>query len=75
MIFCRAVTVDWNIIHNEHQKLVAASNQKKNQSCHDKQYSPGDKVLIILDADEHCGQPKMNTPSILLVTLSNRYIK
>jgi hypothetical protein len=63
MIFCHAATIDWNIIHNECQKLVAASNQKENQSRHNKEYSPGDQVLIILDADEHRSQPKMNTPT------------
>jgi hypothetical protein len=63
MIFHRAVKVDWDIIHNKRQKLVAASNQKENQARHNKQYSPGDQVLIILDADERCSQPKMNTPT------------
>ncbi len=63
MIFCRAIKIDWDIIHDEHQKLVTASNQKENQSWHNKQYLPGDKVIIILDADECRSQPKMSTPT------------
>ncbi len=63
MIFRRAVKVDWNIIHNERQKLVAASNYKENQSRLNKQYLPGDKILIVLDADERRSQPKMNAPT------------
>jgi hypothetical protein len=63
MIFRRAVKVDWNIIHNERQKLVAASNCKENQSRLNKQYLPGDKILIVLDADERRSQPKMSAPT------------
>jgi ribosomal protein L21E len=39
---------------------VAASNNKENKSHLNRQYAPGDQVLIMLDADEHRGQPKMN---------------
>jgi hypothetical protein len=52
MIFHRTVQVDWDFIHNERQKLVAASNEKENKTRHHKIYSPGDQVLILLDADE-----------------------
>jgi hypothetical protein len=38
-------------------------NQKENQSCLIKQYSPGDKILITLDSDECCSQPNMNAPT------------
>ncbi len=63
MIFHHAVQTNWDTIHQERQKLVAASNQKENQSCLMKQYSPGDKVLITFDSDERRSQPKMTAPT------------
>jgi hypothetical protein len=63
MIFRRAVQVDWNMIHQERQKLLEALNKKENQSRNNKHYSPGDQILIIFDADERRSQPKMNKPT------------
>jgi hypothetical protein len=63
MIFHRAVSVDWEAINQECQRLVAASNTKENQSRFNKQYAPGDQVLIVLDANEHRSQPKMSAPT------------
>jgi hypothetical protein len=63
MIFRRAIAVNWTNIHTERQKLLQASNNKENQSRLAWDYSPGDQVLIILDADERRSQPKMNAPT------------
>jgi hypothetical protein len=57
IIFHQAVQVNWTKINEEPQKLVAASNEKENKSRLNKYYSSGDRVLIILDADEHRSQP------------------
>jgi hypothetical protein len=29
----------------------------------DKQYAIGEKVLLVLDADEHCNKPKLDRPT------------
>jgi len=42
---------------------LQASNNKENQSPLTWEYSPGDQVLIILDADERRSQPKMSAPT------------
>jgi len=63
MLFRRAVSVDWAAINQERQKLVTASNAKENKSRLNKQYAPGDQVLIVLDADERRSQPKMSAPT------------
>jgi hypothetical protein len=63
MIFHRTVSVNWEAINQERQRLVAASNTKENRSRLNKQYAPGDQVLIILDADERSSQPKMSVPT------------
>jgi len=63
MIFRRAVAIDWDNINADRRKLVAASNNKENQARLNKTYSPGDNILIILDADERRSQPKMSTPT------------
>jgi hypothetical protein len=55
--------VNWAAINQERQRQVAALNNKENKSRLDKQYAPGDQVLIILDADERHSQPKMNVPT------------
>jgi hypothetical protein len=57
------VAVNWAAINQEPQRQAAASNNRENKSCLDKQYTPGDQVLIILDADEWRSQPKMNVPT------------
>jgi hypothetical protein len=63
MIFHCAVQINWDRIHNECQKTLAASNAKEEKSRITKQYLPGDQVLIILDSDECRSQPKMNKPT------------
>jgi hypothetical protein len=63
MLFCQAATVDWTAVNNERQKLLQASNTKENQSRDPKRYSPGDQVLIVLDADECRSEPKMSAPT------------
>jgi leucyl aminopeptidase (aminopeptidase T) len=70
MIFRWAVTVNWEEINKECQKLTAALNKKENQSRLPKEYSPGDKILIILYADEQRSQPGMNTPTRGLFTIT-----
>jgi hypothetical protein len=51
MIFHRAIAVDWKVIQAERHKLVEASNNKENQARINKQYKPGDNVLIVLDTN------------------------
>jgi len=63
MIFRRAVQVDWDNIHQERHKSATASTEKENKSRINKQYVPGDKVLIVLDTDERRGQPKLSQPT------------
>jgi hypothetical protein len=63
MIFRRAVSVNREAINQERQRLVAASNDRENKSRLNRQYAPGDQVLIILDTDERRSQPKMNAPT------------
>jgi len=63
MIFRRAINIDWNTINNERRKLVEVSNAKENKSRLPQQYSPGNQILILLDADEHRGQPKLSVPT------------
>lgn len=63
MIFRRAVQIDWDNIHQECHKSAAASNKQENKSRINKQYVPGDRVLIVLDHDEHRSQPKLNQPT------------
>jgi hypothetical protein len=63
MIFRRAINIDWDVINNERRKLVEVSNAKENKSRLPQQYSPGDQILILLDADERRGQPKLSVPT------------
>jgi hypothetical protein len=63
MIYRHAVQIDWNSIHQERRQQLAASNNEENRSRIDKNYLPGDQVLIVLDADERRGQPKLNQPT------------
>jgi hypothetical protein len=63
MIFRRAITVDWETINSNRQKMLAASNTKENKNRITKQYLPGDQVLIILDPDERRSQPKIGKPT------------
>jgi len=63
MIFCQAIKVDWEAISNEPQRLVTVSNQRENRGRINKQYSPGDQILIVMDADERRGHPKMKAPT------------
>jgi len=74
MIFHQAVTINWESIHAERQKQLSTSNKKENQSRLPKEYTPGDQVLIILDADERHSQPKMAEPTQgpFIITKVNR---
>jgi hypothetical protein len=63
MIFRRAINIDWNVINNERRKLLEVSNTKENKSRLPQQYSPGNQILILLDADERRGQPKLSVPT------------
>ncbi len=60
MIFRKAVTVDWEKVQQEQNKTLAASNSRENKARIAKTYMVGDQVLIMLDADERRGQPKMD---------------
>jgi hypothetical protein len=50
-------------IHKERLKQLETSNKRENQSRLPKDYSPGDQILITLDADERRSQPKMARPT------------
>jgi hypothetical protein len=63
MIFRKAVAVDWEKVQQECSKTSAASNIRENQARVAKTYQVGDQILIVLDADECRGQPKMNKPT------------
>jgi hypothetical protein len=63
MNFRRTVSVNWEAINQERQRLVAASNTKENKPRLNKQYALGNQVLIVLDADERRSQPKMSAPT------------
>jgi ribosomal protein L21E len=63
MMYCRAVTVNWENVHLERHKSAVASNEKENRSRITKHYQPGDRVLIVLDPDERRSQPKMSQPT------------
>jgi hypothetical protein len=63
MIYRRAITVNWENVHLERHKSVAASNKKENRSRIAKHYQPGDNVLIVLDPDEWRTHPKMSQPT------------
>jgi hypothetical protein len=63
MIFRQAIAVNWENIHRERQKQSEISNKRENQSRLPKAYSPGDQILITLDADERRSQPKMARPT------------
>jgi hypothetical protein len=63
MIFRQAVAVNWDNIHKERQKQSEISNERENKSRLPKAYSPGDQILITLDADERRSQPKMSRPT------------
>jgi hypothetical protein len=63
MIFRQAIQIDWDNIHSNRLKLLEASNAKENKSRLIQPYTPGDKVLIVLDPDERRSQPKLNKPT------------
>jgi hypothetical protein len=42
---------------------VAASNDKENRGRVEKQYLPGDQVLIVMVDKERRGHPKMSAPT------------
>jgi hypothetical protein len=63
MIFRKATTIDWQHIHAERNKITAASNARENTTRIAKHYTVGDKILLVLDADERRSQPKMNKPT------------
>lgn len=63
MLFHLAVKVHWETIHAERRKLIQASNNKVKKSRLQKQYAPGDRVLIVLDADERRSQCKRSAPT------------
>jgi hypothetical protein len=49
---------------------VAASNNKENRMRIAKQYTPGDQILIIMDAGERRGQTKMSVPTKVPYTVT-----
>jgi hypothetical protein len=63
MIFRQAIQIDWDNIHSNRLKLLEASNAKENKSRLIQPYTPGDKILIVLDPDERRSQPKLNKPT------------
>jgi hypothetical protein len=63
MIYHHAVQIDWNSINQECRKQLEASNNKENKTRINKNYLPGDQVLIVLDSDERRSQPKLNQPT------------
>jgi hypothetical protein len=73
MIFRKATTINWQHIHKERNKIIAASNSKENKARIAKEYKTGDKILLILDADEQRSQPKMDKPTRgpFIITIHN----
>jgi hypothetical protein len=63
MLFCPAVSINWNHVQNICTSQTRASNVKENKSRLEKQYAIGEKVLIILDADERRDKPKLDRPT------------
>jgi hypothetical protein len=63
MLFRPAVAIDWNHVQHIHASQAKASNVKENKSRLDKQYAIGEKVLIVLDADERRDKPKLDKPT------------
>jgi hypothetical protein len=63
MIYRHAITLDWTAINNNHQNLLITSNTKENKSRLPQEYSPGDQILILLDADQRRNQPKLSVPT------------
>jgi transposase InsO family protein len=63
MLFRRAVIIDWNHVQRIREGQTIASNVKENKSRIDKQYAIGDKVLLVLDADERRDKPKLDRPT------------
>ncbi len=63
MLFCHAVIVDWNNVHRIRTSQAIASNVRENKSRLDIQYAIGDKVLLVLDADERRDKPKLDRPT------------
>ncbi len=63
MLFRRAVAIDWNHVQNIRASQAKASNVKENKSRLNKQYTVGEKLLIVLDADERCDKPKLDKPT------------
>jgi hypothetical protein len=73
MLFCRAVSTDWNHVQNIHAYQAIASNTKENKSSLEKQYIIRDKVLIVLDADECRDKPKLDRPTKGPFTITKVY--
>jgi hypothetical protein len=63
MLFRRAIIIDWNHVQRIREGQTIASNVKENKSRIDKQYAVGDKVLLVLDADERRDKPKLDRPT------------
>jgi hypothetical protein len=63
MIFRKATTLDWEHVNRERNKITAASNSKENKARIGKDYKFGEKILLVLDADERRSQPKMDKPT------------
>jgi hypothetical protein len=63
MLFRRAVSIDWTHVHNVRNNQAIATNNKENKARLEKTYTIGDKVLIILDADERRNRPKLDRPT------------
>jgi hypothetical protein len=73
MLFRRAVIIDWNHIQRIRENQAIASNVRENKSRIDKQYAVGDKVLLILDADERRNKPKLDRPTKGPFTITKVY--
>jgi hypothetical protein len=63
MLFHHAVIIDWNNVHHIRASQAKAANVRENKSRLDKQYIIGDKVLLVLDADERRDRPKLDRPT------------
>jgi hypothetical protein len=63
MIFRQAANVNWNAVHTTRNKITEMSNNRENSARITQQYTAGNQVLIVLDAEEHKSQPKMGKPT------------
>ncbi len=74
MIFCKAVQVDWQLVHQERRCITTTTNVRENKGHINWNYNQGDQVLITMDSHEQSSQPKMNQPTRGPFTITNIHL-